>query len=139
MAGSNLPPVLSRRRPATTGDEEATAILRLGNMSNTPTLSVAECNELLNTMANRNDRPPPNNDVYVKTREYLKIFSRFQKREAVTQVDAISRRIMDYPGATYFERAQLGNCCITQWEMDWSTDICVKRRSVAIPLKKHEL
>ena len=56
MAGPNAPaqpPQLSRRRPAPTGDEEATTVLKLGDMADTPALSVAECKVLLDQLAQR--------------------------------------------------------------------------------------
>lgn len=112
MAGPNShqPVTLSRRRPNATGDEEATAILRLGEMEGVPTISVAECNTLLDSLENRAGRKPASSDIYVKTREYCKVFARF-KGEAVKNVDAVTQDLVgqgENGGLTLFERAQLG-------------------------------
>ncbi|KAK1824122.1 RNA polymerase B [Friedmanniomyces endolithicus] len=97
MAGptQTRPPTLSRARPPPTGDEEATTVLRLGDMDNTPCLSVAECHELLSRLAEKdsdggNKRAGSSSDVYLKTREYVGMFARFKDSKTVTQVDAIS-------------------------------------------------
>lgn len=109
MAGPTIPAQLSRRRPVPTGDEEATAILKLGDMTDVPTLSVAECNELLARLSERGGRAPSNSDVYNKTREYVSLFARFKDGKTVTQVDAISSRLLSMGlSITNFERAQLG-------------------------------
>jgi len=109
MAGPTVPAQLSRRRPIPTGDEEATAILKLGEMTDVPTLSVAECNELLARLSERSGRPPSSSEVYSKTREYVALFARFKDGKTVTQVDAISSRLLNMGLAiTNFERAQLG-------------------------------
>ncbi|TKA67455.1 hypothetical protein B0A55_08074 [Friedmanniomyces simplex] len=92
MAGptQTRPPTLSRARPPPTGDEEATTILRLGEMDNTPCLSVAECHELLSRLAEKesdggNKRAGSSSDVYLKTREYVGMFARFKDSKTVTQ------------------------------------------------------
>jgi len=47
--------------------------------------------------------------VYNKTREYVAMFARFKDGKTVTQVDAISSRLLNMGLAiTNFERAQLG-------------------------------
>ncbi|EMC93598.1 hypothetical protein BAUCODRAFT_125443 [Baudoinia panamericana UAMH 10762] len=116
---------LSRRRPLPSGDEEATSFLKLGEFDNTPCLSVAECNELLTRLAEKsgggNTRPATqNNDVYLKTREYVESFARFKDSKTVTQVDAISSALLGRgkgEGVTNFERAQLATlCCDTAEE-----------------------
>ena len=107
MAGPTVPQSLSRKRPAPTGDEEATAVLKLGDMTDTPALSVAECKVLLEQLANKGGRGTSNSDVYTKTREYVDMFARFKDPKTVTQVDAISSGLLA-KGLTHFERAQLG-------------------------------
>jgi len=110
MAGPTVPQTLSRRRPAPTGDEEATTILKLGDMADTPALSVAECKVLLDQLANRvGARPTSQSDVYMKTREYVDVFARFKDQKTVQQVDGISSQLLRM-GLTHFERAQLGEC-----------------------------
>lgn len=105
------PPTLSRRRPLQSGDEAATAQLHLGDMEDTPCLSVAECNELLSRLAEKGGRPPANSEVYLKTREYVSLFARFKDSKSVEQVDVISSALLgkgELGGVTAFERAQLG-------------------------------
>ncbi|KAK3618692.1 RNA polymerase B [Elasticomyces elasticus] len=124
MAGPTRPPTLSRARPPPSGDEEATSTLRLGEMDNTPCLSVAECHELLSRLAEKENRSNPggkaNSDVYLKTREYVGIFARFKDSKTVTQVDVISSALLgkgERGGVTAFERAQLATlCCDTAEE-----------------------
>ncbi|KAK4545739.1 hypothetical protein LTR36_002693 [Oleoguttula mirabilis] len=110
MAGPTMPQSLSRRRPAPTGDEEATNILKLGDMTDTPALSVAECKVLLEQLASKGGRGTSNSDVYTKTREYVDMFARFKDPKTVTQVDAISSGLL-MKGLTHFERAQLATLC----------------------------
>ncbi|KAK0286201.1 RNA polymerase B [Friedmanniomyces endolithicus] len=127
MAGptQTRPPTLSRARPPPTGDEEATTVLRLGDMDNMPCLSVAECHELLSRLAEKdsdggNKRAGSSSDVYLKTREYVGMFARFKDSKTVTQVDAISSALLGKGaggGVTAFERAQLATlCCDTAEE-----------------------
>ncbi|WPG97748.1 Hypothetical protein R9X50_00052900 [Acrodontium crateriforme] len=121
MAGPTpLPPVLSRKRPQPTDDENAYD-LRLGDMADVPTLSVAECNELLNKLAERSNADPNNtrnnSEIYLKTREYVSLFARFKDGKTVAQVDTISSRLLNVPGIQNFERAQLATlCCDTAEE-----------------------
>ncbi|KAK3111989.1 RNA polymerase B [Teratosphaeriaceae sp. CCFEE 6253] len=120
---TRAPPTLSRRRPPPTGDEQATATLHLGDMAETPCLSVAECHELLSRLAERKAAGragQQTSDVYVKTREYVGLFARFKDGKTVTQVDAISSQLLGkggLGGVTGFERAQLATlCCDTAEE-----------------------
>lgn len=134
MAGPNnpstlratVPHPLSRRRPPPTGDEETTSILRLGEYADVPCLSVSEANTILQKVIearNKPDengrRPPamPNTDVFTKTREYLKLFARFNGEQAVQQVESVSSKLVGTgragEGITGFERAQLGGCLYT--------------------------
>lgn len=116
MAGPTLPPTLSRRRPHPSGDEQATTNLRLGDMDNTPALSVAECKVLLDQLASRQGaRPTSQSDVYVKTREYVDVFARFKDPKTVTQVDAITAGLLNR-GLGHYERAQLGELCLSLYE-----------------------
>ena len=109
MAGPpHIPLATSRRRPAPTGDEEASNTLRLGEMTDVQTLSVAEANELLKFIEDKRKREGleiNNKDIYVKSRDYVNLFARFKDRETVEQVE---RESLAIPGVTKFERAQLG-------------------------------
>ena len=117
MAGPTIPQPLSRRRPLPTGDEETTAILRLGEYEDTPCLSVSEANVLLQRVIewrtkpdeNGNKHTPmPNTDVFTKTRDYLEAFARFRGEQAVQQVESVSQKLVKDGVITIFERAQLG-------------------------------
>jgi DNA-directed RNA polymerase II subunit RPB4 len=146
MAGPNttkptVPPMLSRRRPPPTGDEEATAVLRLGEYSTVPTLSVSEANTILQKVIDARQRPDentgalpppmPNTDVFVKTRDYLQLFARFNNEQAVRQVETVSQRLAVKEGEeveegkiTQFERAQLGMYTTRRWDSDLDRKSC---------------
>jgi DNA-directed RNA polymerase II subunit RPB4 len=117
MAGPTLPPSLSRRRQPPTGDEEATAQLKLGEYTDVPCLSVSEANVILRRLIDRREKPDdegrkgpplPNTDVFVKTRDYLEQFARFRGETAVQQVEQVSSRLVAQGTISVFERAQLG-------------------------------
>lgn len=117
MAGPTVPQTLSRRRPPPTGDEETTAILKLGEYEGTACLSVSEANVLLRRVIDIRTKvdedgqkppPPPNTDVFIKTRDYLEIFARFRSDQAAQQVEGVSQKLVNDGSITMFERAQLG-------------------------------
>lgn len=117
MAGPTIPKPLSRRRPPPTGDEETTAILKLGEFEETPCLSVSEANVLLQKVIEWRSKPDemgnkqssmPNTDVFTKTRDYLELFARFRGEQAVQQVESVSSKLVKDGVVTVFERAQLG-------------------------------
>ncbi|KAK5117612.1 hypothetical protein LTR62_005035 [Meristemomyces frigidus] len=111
MAG---PPSLSRHRPLPSGNEEATTTLTLGDMTDVPTLSVSECNELLHSLEKQAEkqgsRATASSDVYLKTREYVGMFARFKDGKTTTQVDHITLTLLE-KGVGMFERAQLASLC----------------------------
>lgn len=108
MAGPTAPVQTSRRRPAPTGDEEATARLKLGNMTHEQALSPAEVTMMLERIAEVADFRNTT-EIYYKTKEYCKTFSRFKDANAVTQVNQISSGLTARGyGIVEFERAQLG-------------------------------
>lgn len=114
----------SRRKPAKTGDEEAGVRLRLGEFTHVQALSVAEVNLMLSQLEARggagggdgadgqqgnNQNRFRNTDIYLKTREYCRVFARFKDAGIVTQVNQISTELTQRGlGITEFERAQLG-------------------------------
>lgn len=117
---SKLPEILSRRRQKPSGDEEATQTIRLGDFADDQTLSVSEARALLNTLIERRKDdpsipPPPNTDVFVKTRKYMNQASRHKSQAAATQVAAISGRLLDGGVITMFERAQLSMSALAVW------------------------
>ena len=118
MAGPSIPQPLSRRRPPPTGDEETTAILKLGEYEDVPCISVSEANVLLVKIVEARDKkdeqtgrkppPMPTSDVFIKTKDYLEVFARFRGEQAVRQVESVSSQLVDRGVMTGFERAQLG-------------------------------
>jgi len=123
MAGptrATVPHPLSRRRPPPTGDEETTSVLRLGEYTDVPCLSVSEANTILQKVIEARNKPDdngrkppamPNTDVFTKTADYLKSFARFNGEQAVQQVESVSSKLVGRGGGegiTGFERAQLG-------------------------------
>jgi DNA-directed RNA polymerase II subunit RPB4 len=117
MAGPTLPPTLSRRRQPPTGDEEATAQLKLGEYTDVPCLSVSEANVILRRLIKTREEPDehgnkgpplPNTDVFTKTRDYLDLFARFRGEQAAQQVESVSSKLVESGAITVFERAQLG-------------------------------
>ena len=119
MAGPNVPQALSRGRPPPTGDEETTAILRLGEYEDVPCISVSEANVLLGKLIQKRNevdqetgrKPPPmpTSDVFTKTKDYLDVFARFRGEIAVQQVESVSAQLVNRGVMTGFERAQLGS------------------------------
>ena len=123
MAGPTLPPSLSRRRQQPTGDEEATAQLKLGEYTSVPCLSVSEANTILRRVIDSRTKPNqhgdigpplPNTDVFIKTRDYLDMFARFRGEQAVHQVESVSNKLVTGGVISVFERAQLGESKYTE-------------------------
>ncbi|KAF7185075.1 DNA-directed RNA polymerase II subunit rpb4 [Pseudocercospora fuligena] len=110
-AASTLPQQTSRRRPPPTGDEEASQQLKLGNMTHEQALSPAEVTLMLERLE---DAAPHKNhtEVYYKTREYCKTFSRFRDEQAIGQVNQITSNLTARGlGIVEFERCQLATLC----------------------------
>ncbi|KAF2214823.1 hypothetical protein CERZMDRAFT_105284 [Cercospora zeae-maydis SCOH1-5] len=112
MAGPSATPAqTSRRRPPPTGDEEATAVLKLGNMTNEQALSPAEVTLMLERIEEHGERRNQT-EIYYKTKEYCRAFSRFKDANAITQVNQISTQLTQRGyGIVEFERAQLATLC----------------------------
>lgn len=107
-AATSAPVQTSRRRPPPTGDEEATARLKLGNMTNEQALSPAEVTLMLERIEEHDTRRNTT-EIYYKTKEYCRAFSRFKDSNAITQVNQISSSLTHRGlGIVEFERAQLG-------------------------------
>lgn len=111
-APAKLPEILSRRRTKPQGDEEATHNIRLGDFADDQTLSVSEARALLNTLIERRKEdpsipPPPNTDVFVRTRKYMNQAARHKSQAAAEQVANISSKLSEAGLITGFERAQL--------------------------------
>lgn len=108
-----IPQSTSRRRPPPTGDEEATARLKLGDCANEQALSPAEVMLMLEQLERQPDnKHDPTNDIYYKTKEYCKHFARFKDNNSITLVNGISTELTSRGlGIVEFERAQLGKLC----------------------------
>ncbi|KAJ2904147.1 hypothetical protein MKZ38_008768 [Zalerion maritima] len=110
-------PPTSRTKPAPPGDEEATAILKLGEFQNVDTLTLSEASLVLNalTTKRRAERKNVNDtEMLTKTLEYLDAFARFKEKESV---EAVERLLSSHKSLQKFERAQLGSlCCETAEE-----------------------
>ncbi|KAF2860836.1 hypothetical protein K470DRAFT_63617 [Piedraia hortae CBS 480.64] len=112
-----IPTPRSRPIPPKSGDEQATYHLRLGEFEETPCLSVAECNTLLESIRSRGARQPVNSEVYNSTVEYVRTFSRFKDHKTVTQVDVLLDEWVKRGVLVPFEKAQIASlCCDTAEE-----------------------
>jgi len=114
-----IPQSTSRRRPPPTGDEEATARLKLGDCANEQALSPAEVMLMLEQLERQpNNKHDATNDIYYKTKEYCKHFARFKDDNSITLVNGISTELTSRGlGIVEFERAQLATlCCDTAEE-----------------------
>jgi DNA-directed RNA polymerase II subunit RPB4 len=104
----HVPAQTSRRRPPKSGDEEATSQLKLGNMTHEQALSPAEVTLMLERIEEHGEHRNQT-EIYYKTKEYCKTFSRFKDSNSITQVNQISTSLTARGyGIVEFERAQLG-------------------------------
>lgn len=104
-----VPQTNSRKRPPPTGDEEATTRLKLGDMEEAESLSVAEVHSLLKRLEESGTLRANSTEIFLKTREYCEAFARFKDPASVEQVYKLSLSLIDAnPAITKFERAQLG-------------------------------
>ncbi|KAK3362846.1 HRDC-like protein [Lasiosphaeria hispida] len=101
----------SRSKPPAPGEEEASAILRLGEFEDVDTLTLSEASLVINALMakRRKDRKDRNEtDVLNKTLDYLDAFARFKQKE---NVEAVERLLSARKELTKFERAQIGSLC----------------------------
>ena len=107
MSDQNHAP-LSRPKPQRAGEEEAGAVLRLGEFEDVDTLTLSEASLVINALMakRRKDRKDRNEtDVLNKTLDYLDAFARFKQKE---NVEAVERLLSAHKELTKFERAQIG-------------------------------
>jgi len=98
----------SRSKPPPAGEEEASAILKLGEFEDVDTLTLSEASLVINALMakRRKDRKDRNEtDVLNKTLDYLDAFARFKQKE---NVEAVERLLSAHKELTKFERAQIG-------------------------------
>lgn len=99
----------SRSKPRPAGEEEASAVLKLGEFEDVDTLTLSEASLVINALMakRRKDRKDRNEtDVLNKTLDYLDAFARFKQKE---NVEAVERLLSAHKELTKFERAQIGN------------------------------
>ena len=109
MAGLTPLAQTARRRPKPAGDEEASSVLKLGEMSNSAALSTAAAHELLLKIEEARGKDPKlpltHNDLITKNNTYLEVFARFKGSDTVQQVTSEAETLTQL---AEFERAQLG-------------------------------
>lgn len=101
----------SRPKPPPPGNEEASAILNLGEFQNVDTLTLSEAALVLNALVTKrcNDRKNINEtEMLSQTLTYLDHFARFTQKE---NVEAVERLLSSHKDLAKFERAQLGSLC----------------------------
>ncbi|MCJ1468361.1 RNA polymerase B [Pseudocyphellaria aurata] len=104
------PTPTSRTREKPTGDEEATANLKLGEFQNVPTLTLSEARLLINAVMDhrKQQRKVEETETLIKTQDYLDVFARFKQKE---NIEAVERMLTSKTELELFERSQLGNLC----------------------------
>lgn len=99
----------TRPRTKPLGDEEASAVLNLGEFNNVPSLSLSEARLLINTVMDHRRkgtaRVVQETETLVKTMDYLDMFARFKQNENIT---AVERLLAGRAELEPFERSQLG-------------------------------
>ncbi|KAL6854695.1 HRDC-like protein [Trichoderma novae-zelandiae] len=101
----------SRPKPPPPGNEEASAVLNLGEFQDVDTLTLSEAALVLNALVakRRNDRKNVNEtEMLNQTLNYLDHFARFTQKE---NVEAVERLLSAHKDLAKFERAQLGSLC----------------------------
>ncbi|KAL8985769.1 MAG: hypothetical protein Q9177_004346 [Variospora cf. flavescens] len=130
MANEHAPTARTREKPS--GDEEATADLKLGEFQTVPALTLSEARVLINAVIDnrRSLRKVEGTDqmwrrgqwlmwelstrTLTKTQDYLEVFARFKQKE---NIEAVDRMLSAKPEFELFERSQLGSlCCETAEE-----------------------
>lgn len=118
------PAQMSRPRRGPTGDEEASAVLRLGEFRGVPSLNLSEARTIINAVTARRrgiqtggNAPGQqtngggertggtDSETLVKVQEYLEMFARYKEQE---HVQALEQLLDHCEGLDKFERSQLG-------------------------------
>ncbi|EPE36416.1 HRDC-like protein [Glarea lozoyensis ATCC 20868] len=106
----------SRSREEPQGNEEASAVLHLGEFQDVDALTHSEAALVINALVakRKNDRKNVNEtEILQKTTDYLEHFARFRRKE---NVEAVERLLTAQKGLAKFERAQLGSLCCDEAE-----------------------
>ncbi|KAL2104922.1 hypothetical protein VUR80DRAFT_9322 [Thermomyces stellatus] len=104
-------PRTSRPKPTAPGNEEAGAVLQLGEFQDVDTLTLSEASLVINALVakRRADRRNVNEtEMLQQTLSYLDNFARFTRKE---NVEAVERLLSSVTQLSKFERAQLGSLC----------------------------
>ncbi|KAG8631233.1 hypothetical protein KVT40_000373 [Elsinoe batatas] len=104
------PPQTSRPKRPPTGDEEASAQLRLGEFQDVPSLNLSEARYVINavTASRRAEKKRPiESETLLKVQEYLEMFARYKQQERVQALE----QVFDNTALHKFERSQLGSLC----------------------------
>ncbi|KAL8709269.1 MAG: hypothetical protein Q9220_006012 [cf. Caloplaca sp. 1 TL-2023] len=110
----HAPTARTREKPS--GDEEATADLKLGEFQHVPTLTLSEARLLINAVIDhrKSQRKVDETETLIKTQDYLDVFARFKQKE---NIEAVERMLSAKQDLELFERSQLGSlCCETAEE-----------------------
>jgi len=102
----HAPTSRTRERPA--GDEEASAVLSLGEFQAVPSLSLSEARILIKAVLDyrkNNNSQLQETETLVKTQDYLDVFARFKQKE---NIEAVERLLLGRAELDSFERSQLG-------------------------------
>ncbi|KAI4259698.1 MAG: hypothetical protein LQ352_000631 [Teloschistes flavicans] len=102
---NHAPTARTREKPS--GDEEATANLKLGEFQNVPTLTLSEARLLINAVMDHRKtlRTVDETETLIKTQDYLDVFARFKQKE---NIEAVERMLGAKSELELFERSQLG-------------------------------
>ncbi|KAL8873023.1 MAG: hypothetical protein Q9174_001442 [Haloplaca sp. 1 TL-2023] len=114
MATTHAPTARTREKPS--GDEEATADLKLGEFQHVPTLTLSEARVLINAVIDHRKArgKVDETETLIKTQDYLDVFARFKQKE---NIEAVERMLAAKEELERFERSQLGSlCCETAEE-----------------------
>lgn len=98
----------ARSKPPPPGEEEAGAVLKLGEFDDVDTLTLSEASLVINALISkrRKDRKDRNDtEALNKTLDYLDAFARFKQKE---NVEAVERLLSAHKELTKYERAQIG-------------------------------
>ena len=106
-APAPAPNMSSRPKRPPTGDEEAAAVLKLGEFQNVPSLSLSEARTIISAVVHKRretKQKVTESETLLKTQEYLELFARFKQQEHVTAVETL----LNSRDLESFERSQLG-------------------------------
>ena len=103
----------SRKRPTAPGNEEASTVLNLGELSDSQPLSVAEARLVMHSILDNRKKNNPNllreTEVMNRTMDHVDFFARHRDQQSVEQVSLTLQGLRDLEN---FERSKLGECLL---------------------------